>query len=216
MELALSSFSHELKTSAARFGNVAFSDGSLLYSALNRLKNNQPLVAPIDIKRYFITHEEAAKLSLIAAFCSKTSEIYVPKIKKLEAQKDFPTIINNLLNHNGFKMYITKTEDEARLMAKNNKSVNWPCYLFKTDTTGEKKEEEFLSSKDLLIHNEYKEIEVVNTRGIIEKTKVILLLKQLKELSSNNWDIVEIKKLVKENNDKFNHDNKDKSLEEKM
>ena len=70
--------------------------------------------------------------------------------------------------------------------------------------------------KDLLIHNEYKEIEVVNTRGIIEKTKVILLLKQLKELSSNNWDIVEIKKLVKENIDNFNHDNKDKSLEEKM
>ena len=90
MELALSCYSKDMLTCSARFGNVAFSDGSLLYGALQRINNGQPLVAPIDIKRYFLTHEEASKLSLIATFCSKTGEIFIPKIKKSDAQKDFP------------------------------------------------------------------------------------------------------------------------------
>ncbi|MDA9559166.1 polysaccharide biosynthesis protein [Alphaproteobacteria bacterium] len=216
MEFALSCFSKELKTSSARFGNVAFSDGSLLFSALNRLENLQPLVAPVDIKRYFITHEEAAKLSLMATFCSQASEIYVPKIKKSEAQKDFPSIIEKLLRFKGYKMHITKSESEARLIAKNRNSDSWPCYLFNTDTSGEKDEEVFLGVEDLLIENSYKEIEVINTENLINEDKLRLLLNNLNKIKENKLNGEEIKKLIKKNIKNFNHNDKPKSLEEKM
>ncbi len=216
MEFALSCFSKEIKTSSARFGNVAFSDGSLLFSALNRLENRQPLVAPVDIKRYFITHEEAAKLSLIATFCSKTSEIYVPKIKKSEAQKDFPSIIKNLLKFKGYKMQITKSENEARLIAINRSSDGWPCYLFVTDTAGEKDEEVFLGAEDLIIKSVYKEIEVINTENLAKEDEILLLLNNLKEIKENSFSGAEIKELIKKNIKNFNHNLKKKSLEEKM
>lgn len=217
MELALSSFSQEINTSSARFGNVAFSEGSLLCSALDRLKNFQPIVAPIDIKRYFITHQEAAKLSLLATFCSKTGEIFVPKVDKFDAQKDFPSIIENLLNYKGYKMHITKTEKEARLIAKNNNISNkWPCYLFNTDTSGEKSEEEFWGKKDILIKNTYKEIQIINTDNIITKEKVIHLIEELQYIKENDHGWKKIKTLIQNNLDNFNHIDKSRTLEEKM
>ena len=108
MELALSVYSKDMITSSARFGNIAFSDGSLLHGAIERLNHDQPLVAPVDIKRYFLTHEEASKLSLLSAFCSKTGEIFIPKIKKSIAQKDFPSILKNLLNFKGYDMFVSE------------------------------------------------------------------------------------------------------------
>ena len=95
MELAISSYSHELETSAARFGNVAFSDGSLLYSVINRMESNQPLVAPLDIKRYFITHEEAARLKIRLELFQKKQikkagpAYYLPVIQQEKKKKNF-------------------------------------------------------------------------------------------------------------------------------
>ena len=218
MEFALSTFSKDIKTSSARFGNVAFSDGSLLFSSLKRLENKQPLVAPQDIKRYFITHEEAARLSLIATFCSETGEIYIPDIKKRDSQKDFPSIIKNLLHHKGYKMKLANTEEEARKISRKKIKVqkSWPCFLFKTDTSGEKNEEVFFGKEDLIIKSFYKEISVIKTAGIIKKIKIDELLKDLKKIKKNTFKDEEIKKIVKNYIKNFKHSNKSKSLEEKM
>ena len=169
MELALSAYSKDMITSSARFGNIAFSDGSLLHGAIERLNHDQPLVAPVDIKRYFLTHEEASKLSLLSAFCSKTGEIFIPKIKKSIAQKDFPSILKNLLNFKGYDMFVSGTENEARMLARKKNKKKWPCFLFSTDTSGEKEEEFFLGKIDLLKRSQYSEIEIINAKNIIKK-----------------------------------------------
>lgn len=216
MEFALSVYSTKMVTSSARFGNIAFSDGSLLDSALQRLNNNQPLVAPIDIKRYFLTHEEAARLSLLAAFCTKTGEILIPKISKNITQKDFPSILKNLLNIKGYEMFICKTENEARVLSKKKYKKKWPCFLFSTDTSGEKEEEFFFSKEDILKKGLYYEIEIINIKNIIKKTSIRNLLYQLSEMKKKTWDEKKIKKLVQKYVMNFIHKKALKSLEEKM
>ena len=216
MELALSCYSKDMLTCSARFGNVAFSDGSLLYGALQRINNGQPLVAPIDIKRYFLTHEEASKLSLIATFCSKTGEIFIPKIKKSDAQKDFPKIMQNLLQHKGYKMLVSETENDARMLSNKKNKKGWPCFLFTTDTAGEKSEEFFKGKKDILKKNSYAEIEIIDSNNIIKKSSIINLLNQLSKVKKKKWDEKKIKKLLEIHVKNFNHKNALKSLEEKM
>ena len=49
--------------SMARFANVAFSDGSLLFGFNQRLAKRQ-LAAPNDIRRYFITPKESGELCI--------------------------------------------------------------------------------------------------------------------------------------------------------
>tara|TARA_X000000950_G_scaffold137966_1_gene171227 strand:- start:7532 stop:8725 length:1194 start_codon:yes stop_codon:yes gene_type:complete len=216
MEFALSLYSKDMITSSARFGNVAFSDGSLLYGALQRLNNNQPLVAPVDIKRYFLTHEEASRLSLIAACCTKTGEILVPQINKSVAQRDFPSILKNLLHSKGYEMFLSKTEHEARILAKKTKKKKWPCFIFSSDTTGEKKEEFFIGKEDILKKSNYSEIEIINTNNIIKKDIIKNLLNQLKEIKNKQWDQKKIKKLMLNQIKNFTHKDLSKSLEEKM
>ena len=113
-------------------------------------------------------------------------------------------------------MHVTKSENEARLIAKNLNSDSWPCYLFKTDTSGEKDEEVFLGVQDFIIKSVYKEIEVINTENLINEHKILLLLKKLNEIKENNLNREEIKKLVEKNIKNFKHNYKPKSLEEKM
>ena len=128
---------------------------------------------------------------------ARKREIYVPKIKKSEAQKDFPSIIKNLLKFKGYKMQITKSENEARLIAINRSSDGWPCYLFVTDTAGEKDEEVFLGAEDLIIKSVYKEIEVINTENLAKEDEILLLLNNLKEIKENSFSGAEIKELIK-------------------
>lgn len=61
MEMFANRRSRNISISMARFANVAFSDGSLLHGFDQRLKKKQPLVAPNDIKRYFITPQEVGR-----------------------------------------------------------------------------------------------------------------------------------------------------------
>ena len=216
MELAISSYSHELETSAARFGNVAFSDGSLLYSVINRMESNQPLVAPLDIKRYFITHEEAARLSLITAICAKSGEIYVPKLSKSIAQSNFPSIIKNFLKFKGYKMLIAKTENQARALSKKANKKSWPCLLFASDTAGEKEEEFFISKEDQLKKSTFKEIKIINTKKIVKKSVLLKLIKDISSIKQKKISEKKIKKIIEGSLKNFKHKYSSKSLEDKM
>ena len=79
MEQVMFSQKKQLNVSSARFANVAFSDGSLLSSFSARLDKGQPIVAPNDIHRYFITAPEAGSLCLLAALLGGDKEIFFPK-----------------------------------------------------------------------------------------------------------------------------------------
>ena len=82
MEQVMFSQKKQLNVSSARFANVAFSDGSLLSSFSARLDKGQPIVAPNDIHRYFITAPEAGSLCLLAAPLGGDKEIFFPKPRK--------------------------------------------------------------------------------------------------------------------------------------
>lgn len=138
--------------SSARFANVTFSDGSLLHGFLKRFEKRQPLSAPTDIYRYFITHKEAAQLCLMACFIGRNKEIFVPKLSADKDLLSFSEIAVLLLETYGFKPLLCDSENEARNRAKElSESVReYPCYFSKSNTDGEKTVEEFWAENEVL------------------------------------------------------------------
>ena len=78
MEIFLNNMSARLNISMARFANVAFSDGSLLFGFQNRIQKKQPIAAPNDIKRYFLSHQEAGELCLMSCLLGENRDLFFP------------------------------------------------------------------------------------------------------------------------------------------
>ena len=144
MEYALLAESDRQPFSTARFANVAFSDGSLPYGFLRRIEKRQPLSAPSDVRRYFISHREAGELCIIAAILGENRDVFFPKLQSGSDEKTFAQIAIDLLEHVGYEPCLCSSEEEARQRAAELVPTGkWPCYFFDTDTTGEKAFEEF-------------------------------------------------------------------------
>jgi len=144
MEKVLMNRSQEISLSTARFANVAFSDGSLLHGFNQRILKKQPIVAPKDVRRYFVTPEESGQLCMLAAIFGENRDIYFPKLSEHLHLMTFSDIAIAFLKNLNYTPYICMTEDEAR--SKINELINkkqWPCLFFESDTTGEKGFEEF-------------------------------------------------------------------------
>ena len=218
MELVLGGVFKNLKASSTRFGNVAFSNGSLLESTINRYENIQPLVGPKDIKRYFLTPIEAARLSILSIFLAKDGEVYIPILKRSEAEKDFPSIIKNFLTHKGLDMHICNSEQDARDNIKTLVGENkWPCYFSNTDTTGEKLQETFTSEYEKMITSKYKEIKIVSVLGIKTVAEINSFInKFIKLKAKNTWTIDDIKVILEGFIDNFEHKSTGKFLDSKM
>jgi FlaA1/EpsC-like NDP-sugar epimerase len=218
MEMILGEFSSEINTSSARFGNVAFSNGSLLHGMLNRFNNKQPFVAPKDIKRYFLTSTEAAKLSVLSTFMANNGELYIPKIELKKIEQSFPKIAENFLKHNGYEMYICSSEDEARnKIEKLIKEKKWPCYLFNTDTDGEKLEEIFIGKDEKIINKELNALQIIDIKNLTTLTKIEEFINSINNLrNSNLWSVKKASVLIKILIKDFKHYHTGKSLDSKM
>ena len=165
MEKAMFSRGAQFVVSSARFANVAFSDGSLLSSFESRLKKRQPLVAPTDVHRYFITSEEAGLLCLLSALIGGRSEILFPKPGVALEPTGFDELAVKFLAAHGFEPRFCSSEEEARELSRSNTSINeWPCYFAPSNTTGEKEIEEFFSETDELELNRFEDIGVIKAR----------------------------------------------------
>lgn len=149
--------------SMARFANVAFSDGSLLYGFEQRMRKLQPIVAPNDVRRYFITPKESGELCLISAIYGSNRDIFFPKLDKRLNLIKFSDIAIKYLNAKGYEPYICEDENEARAKAKElAKAKKWACLFSSSDTTGEKDYEEFYTGSEKLDMNRF------DTIGVIE------------------------------------------------
>jgi len=88
MEMFVHRSSSKIPVSMARFANVAFSDGSLLHGFNQRIQKGQPIVAPNDIKRYFVTPKESGELCLMSCKFSlslgKNISLFSPKIQDIK------------------------------------------------------------------------------------------------------------------------------------
>ena len=149
MEMFLMRNSLEINISSARFANVAFSDGSLLHGFSQRILKSQPIAAPSNTLRYFVTSQESGELCLMSCLFGKNNDIFFPKLNEEEHLKTFSSIAINYLVQIGFEPYECKTEEEARLKINELILLNkWPCYFFESDTTGEKDFEEFYTDSE--------------------------------------------------------------------
>ncbi|MCP2005438.1 UNVERIFIED_ORG: FlaA1/EpsC-like NDP-sugar epimerase [Buttiauxella agrestis ATCC 33320] len=151
MEMFLMRKSEDLKISTARFANVAFSDGSLLHGFDQRLRKQQPLVAPNDIKRYFVTPQESGELCLMSCIFGENRDIFFPKLSESLHLISFADIAVLYLQQRGYEPHLCENENEARELAKSLPSQGqWPCLFTSSDTTGEKDFEEFFTDKEEL------------------------------------------------------------------
>ena len=162
MEKVLFEQPNTVDVSTARFANVAFSDGSLLYGFNNRIQKSQPIVVPKDVKRFFITPQESAELCIMSIIFGNNREIFFPKLNKEFQLTSFAKILERYLHSLGMEPYVCDNEQEARsiLMEIKDKKL-WPCLFVNSDTTGEKKYEEFFTTMESVEFERYQSIGIV-------------------------------------------------------
>jgi UDP-N-acetylglucosamine 4,6-dehydratase len=190
MEMFLMRRSVDINISTARFANVAFSDGSLLYGFNRRIEKRQPIAAPSDIKRYFVTPQESGELCLMSCIFGENRDIFFPKLSEALHLISFSDIAIKYLKDKGFEPYLCNTEDEAReLMKTLPEQGKWPCLFTKSDTTGEKDFEEFYTDKEELDMDRFENLGVIKNEpeyNEIQLNNFEDTIGQLK--SSMNWD----------------------------
>ncbi|MDI6851738.1 MAG: polysaccharide biosynthesis protein [bacterium] len=217
MELLLISKKDDLHVSSARFVNVAFSEGSLLWSFLKRIEKNQPISVPRKIKRYFITLEESAFLCIFTTLFANSGEIFTMKLEKLKPVT-LVDIAVNLLSHYGFEPFFTEDEREAKFrLSELVKAKMWPVYLSPPDTTGEKEIEELYSATEKIDSKRFENLIVVlpeDTQAYTKSSQIIEGLKRL--LENKNWSRDDIKNLFQLHLPEFNHIDTGKYLDDRM
>lgn len=166
MEMFLMRESETLPISTARFANVAFSDGSLLHSFNQRFMKRQPIPAPNDVRRYFVTPQESGELCLMSCLLGDNRDIFFPKLSEALHLTRFSDIAVRFLESQGYEPHECDSEDEARGRAGELIAVGkWPVCFFTSDTTGEKDFEEFYTERETLEMDRFKAIGVVRNLG---------------------------------------------------
>ena len=166
MEMFLMRKSLDIKISTARFANVAFSDGSLLHGFNQRIEKRQPIVAPNDIKRYFVTPQESGELCLMSCIFGENRDIFFPKLSEDLHLISFADIAIKYLDKKGYEPYLCKDEDEARELAKTlPQEGEWPCLFTSSDTTGEKDFEEFFTDNETLDMERFENLGVIKNEA---------------------------------------------------
>ncbi len=218
MEMFVHRNSQEIEVSMARFANVAFSDGSLLHGFNQRIQKRQPIVAPNDIKRYFVTPQESGELCLMSCIYGENRDIFFPKLSESLNLISFADIAVKYLENLGYEPYICKDENEARELTKTLPDKGkWPCLFTKSDTTGEKDFEEFFTDKELLDMDRFENLGIIKNELDFDAGKLEGFEKTIKNyLHSFSWtkeDIVrEFFKLLPD----FAYKETGKYLDEKM
>ena len=190
MEMFLMRRSLDIDISTARFANVAFSDGSLLHGFNQRIEKKQPIAAPNDIRRYFVTPQESGELCLMSCIFGENRDIFFPKLNEALNLISFADISVKYLKDKGFEPYICNTEDEARELIKIlPEQGKWPCLFTKSDTTGEKDFEEFYTDKETLDMNRFENLGVIKNEPEYNENQLNNFEDTIRQLKSDmSWD----------------------------
>ncbi len=218
MEMFLMRRSLQIPISTARFANVAFSDGSLLHGFNQRIQKRQPLSAPSDIKRYFVTPKESGELCLMSCLLGENRDIFFPKLSDKLHLITFADIAVKYLKNIGYEPYLCESEDEARELAKTLPDEGkWPCYFFESDTTGEKDFEEFFTDNETLDMDRFENLGVIKNEPIYDEEKLEHFQKVISDLKSKReWSKEEIVKLFFYMIPDFGHKETGKYLDSRM
>ncbi|EES1794488.1 UDP-N-acetylglucosamine 4,6-dehydratase [Escherichia coli] len=218
MEMFLMRKSEEIAISTARFANVAFSDGSLLHGFNQRLQKQQPIVAPHDIKRYFVTPQESGELCLMSCIFGENRDIFFPKLNEALHLISFADIAVLYLKQRGYEPHLCETEDEARVLAKTLPAQGkWPCLFTSSDTTGEKDFEEFFTDKEVLDMKRFINLGIIKNDPLYDPVLLDHFKEKIKHMrASLEWSKKDIVKLFFEMIPDFGHKETGKYLDSKM
>lgn len=169
MEMFLMRASLATPISTARFANVAFSDGSLLHGFNQRFAKRQPISAPCDVRRYFVTPQESGELCLMSCLLGENRDVFFPKLSEQLHLITFSDIAVRYLAALGYEAHECATEDEARARAAELIAAKrWPCYFFNSDTTGEKDFEEFYTEAEVLDMARFENLGVIRNEALYD------------------------------------------------
>ncbi|GKW49721.1 UDP-N-acetylglucosamine 4,6-dehydratase [Halomonas sp. NCCP-2165] len=170
MEMFLMRQSLKIDISTARFANVAFSDGSLLHGFNQRLEKRQPIVAPNDVRRYFVTPKESGELCLMSCIFGDNRDIFFPKLSEELHLISFADIAVKFLKEKGYEPVLCNDEDEARALVKTlPEQGEWPCLFTSSDTTGEKDFEEFFTDKEVLDMDRFVNLGIIKNDPVFDE-----------------------------------------------
>ncbi|KAA8671127.1 UDP-N-acetylglucosamine 4,6-dehydratase [Vibrio gigantis] len=218
MEMFLMRKSEEIAISTARFANVAFSDGSLLHGFNQRLLKNQPIVAPNDIKRYFVTPQESGELCLMSCIFGENRDIFFPKLSEALHLISFADIAVKYLKQRGYEPHLCENEDEARELAKTLPAQGkWPCLFTSSDTTGEKDFEEFFTDKETLDMARFANLGIIKNDPLYQQELLSLFEDTIDQMKSDRaWTKEQIVELFFTMIPDFGHKETGKYLDSKM
>ena len=218
MEMFVHRNSQAIDVSMARFANVAFSDGSLLHGFNQRLEKQQPIVAPNDVKRYFVTPQESGELCLMSAIFGENRDIFFPKLSEDLHLISFADIALKYLNDKGYEPYLCESEEEARILAKTlPQEGKWPCLFTKSDTTGEKDFEEFFTEEETLDMERFDNLGIIKNVLDFDAQKLQAFEQNIEKMKQKlTWSKEEIVKEFFKLLPNFEYEDKKKYLDEKM
>lgn len=216
MEQAMMHAADDLTVTSARFANVLFSDGSLPYAWKRRIEKNQPIVAPRDIQRFFVTEDEAASLCLLALAAGGSRDILFPKLDTDVNEISFSDLAVRHLKAQGLSPLLCENENEAReRAARGTNEGQWPCYFFDSDTTGEKPNEEFYEAHEQIELNRFTHAGVVRSTASAQGLDHFEhALNEL--LNRSSWNKTELVTILEQSLDTFAHDERHKYLDGRM
>lgn len=218
MEDLVMAYNKYFKVTTARFANVAFSNGSLPDGWIHRIQKKQPLVAPSDVKRYFVSPEESGQICMLACILGKPGEIFFPKLGE-EQMLTFSSICDTFVKEAGYVKRECSTEAEAKHFAAEmpDNTDTYPVVYLQSDTTGEKAYEEFYVSGEALNMNRF------NSLGVIEESKhrsmdeIKRFFNEIEAIFNNdNFTKAQVVEAIKRFIPNFEHEEKGKNLDQKM
>jgi FlaA1/EpsC-like NDP-sugar epimerase len=218
MEMFLMRESLTQEISMARFANVAFSDGSLLHGFEQRFTKKQPFSAPNDVRRYFVTPQESGELCLLSGLLGNNRDIFFPKLSEKLHLITFSEIAVRYLRERGYEPYECESEDEARDRAEELIAAKqWPCYFFKSDTTGEKDFEEFFTDAEDLVMDRFETVGVIRNQPDFDGASLDEFMNGIEALrEKGTWVKEDIVKLYFSLLPEFAHKETGKYLDQRM
>lgn len=218
MELFLQHHSNDICISTARFANVAFSDGSLLHGFNQRLEKLQPIAAPNDIRRYFVTPQESGELCLMSCIFGENGDIFFPKLSEKLHLITFADIACKYLVQRGYQPVLCDNEQQAREQVQQL-SVNqqWPCVFSSSDTTGEKDFEEFFTEDETLDMQRFEQLGIIKNTPMLQADVLQQFEQRIAQLKqAKQWTKADLVSLFHQMLPQFGHKETGRYLDSKM
>jgi len=218
MEDVIFAYSDKFPVKTARFANVAFSNGSLPAGFIARLQKLQPISAPSDVKRYFVSPEESGQICMLACMLGENREIFFPRLEEAQMMT-FDKIATAFLEEHGYEVIQCASDEEAidKAAELRKGSRMYPVHYSNSNTSGEKAYEEFYTDSETVDFDRLQALGVVTGKQIPDVSRVEVLFEKLNAVfAKEDTTKEEVVEILADYLPNFEHIETGKSLDSKM